>query len=394
MRQLQVAFAVLKTLQTSNSIHQVESLSINTSVDYLTSLRQATNYSDSPMFNQLLSSIKIEGWIAPEKITEIVDSLPAMNTPEAEVEGTQSFVDNVLDYLRKSDNITIHKLSADKKTFIKSSTTTNSLTSVPKQDAFKTVSFLTRKPDIAALEMNRTGSCSIVHMGEVKGRYDGDFHESDIGATIFKAELLLKLVQMYRKSFVTYLTDGYRFQFYRLIRQAREENIFHVEYSDVFTGVTGWQIFIGLFLVTLESIGYIPLSISGYTLGGCLGVGATSIVFEGRHNSSTDVNEFPLVVKVFMTPTGLADTGHCENEKSALESLYLNGVNCAPRIVEAISAQEFPMLIMRPVCSPVFLLANYSGVKCSAGHLGNFIDTLKSAHDLGRLHRDINPTQS
>jgi hypothetical protein len=125
-------------------------------------------------------------------------------------------------------------------------TKTNSrmvLNSIP-VDGHAYVSYASRKPDIPCYVNNgQRGACSITMIGDVKGcgPRKVDFSNAEIGHILDMAKDLMTKEQFTRAKLYCFLTDGYRFQFYRCNRVQRGDEI-NFEQSPVYGGVRGWQV--------------------------------------------------------------------------------------------------------------------------------------------------------
>jgi hypothetical protein len=110
-------------------------------------------------------------------------------------------------------------------------------------DGHASVSFSTRRPDIPCYHAGRSGGCSITVLGDVKGcgpRHK-DFPEEEIGEILDMGKDLLNKEQFTRTTLICFLTDGYRFQFFRCTRRERGSNFFF-EQSDVYGEENGWKV--------------------------------------------------------------------------------------------------------------------------------------------------------
>jgi trehalose-6-phosphate synthase len=81
-------------------------------------------------------------------------------------------------------------------------------------------------------------------LGDVKGcgpRHK-DFPEEEIGEILDMGKGILNKEQFTRTTLICFLTDGYRFQFFRCTRSERGSNI-SFEQSAVYGGESGWKVF-------------------------------------------------------------------------------------------------------------------------------------------------------
>ncbi len=195
-----------------------------------------------------------DGWIEAIGVSEIV--FPEFGTPENPGKingnerqrrlwetGTQHFMDTMIKKITSrcaGGKLSLYRLNSKGDEFIKSRMLHAQMTSMP-QSTFRKVSFGARKPDGVSycLESN-SGPYSIVSLQVTKGRYsDGAFCDADVGQILDMAEELMS-IQKYRGEITSCLCDGYRFQYFRTLRDIGEEYI-HEE-TNVFLGLKGWQV--------------------------------------------------------------------------------------------------------------------------------------------------------
>lgn len=116
-------------------------------------------------------------------------------------------------------------------------------------DAHATVSFAGRSPDMPCYHGDLRSACAITLLGDVKGcgprnKY---FPDVEVGHILDMATDLMIKEQFTRTLLYCFLTDGYRFQFFRCCRSQRGES-FAFEQSAVYGGEVGWQVgYYGLF---------------------------------------------------------------------------------------------------------------------------------------------------
>ena len=115
-------------------------------------------------------------------------------------------------------------------------------------DGHACVSYAGRKPDIVCYFGDMRGSCAITAIGDVKnaGKRNQDFPDGDIGKILDMSRDLLTKEQFTRSFMYCFLTDGYRFQFFRCIRNQRSNEISY-EQSPVYGGEAAWQVQSSLF---------------------------------------------------------------------------------------------------------------------------------------------------
>jgi hypothetical protein len=125
-------------------------------------------------------------------------------------------------------------------------------------DGHAVVSFSTRKPDIVCYCGERRGGSAITVIGDVKGcgPRSKDFPEDQVGQILDMGTDLMNKQQFSRTILYCFLTDGYRFQFFKCIRNQHGENI-SFEQSHVYGGETGWQVRFNIDLVELPNFSVI-----------------------------------------------------------------------------------------------------------------------------------------
>ena len=111
-------------------------------------------------------------------------------------------------------------------------------------DGHAVVSYSGRSPDIPCYYNGvRRGGCSITILGDVKGcgSRNKDFPEAEIGHILDMGTDLMTKEQFTRAVLFCFLTDGYRFQFFKCSRSQQGDGI-RYEQSAVYSGEHGWQV--------------------------------------------------------------------------------------------------------------------------------------------------------
>jgi hypothetical protein len=110
-------------------------------------------------------------------------------------------------------------------------------------DGHAVVSYSGRSPDIPCYNGVRRGGCSITLIGDVKGcgPRNKDFPEAEMGHILDMGTDLMTKEQFTRTTLYCFLTDGYRFQFFRCFRSQLGDRI-RYEQSAVYGGEHGWQV--------------------------------------------------------------------------------------------------------------------------------------------------------
>jgi hypothetical protein len=116
------------------------------------------------------------------------------------------------------------------------------LRSIP-VDGHSIVSYGGRSPDVPCYYGTRRGACSITLLGDVKGcgARSKDFPEAEVGHILDMGTDLMTKQQFTRATLFCFLTDGYRFQFFRCVRTQQGDQIMY-EQSAVYGGEHGWQV--------------------------------------------------------------------------------------------------------------------------------------------------------
>ena len=121
------------------------------------------------------------------------------------------------------------------------------LTSHPDPMAYVT-SFGTSKPDLPFFAFpNTTSPHCITFQMDVKPRDDGEFTDEQIGHIIYMTKDLLAKQHEGRLGMLCGLTDGNRFQFFKVLRKGTGGGVTVVA-SRTYNGLEGWQVNSLLFL--------------------------------------------------------------------------------------------------------------------------------------------------
>ena len=193
----------------------------------------------------------------------------------------------------------------------------------------------------------------------------GDFSDAEIGHILDLAKTLLR---SHHRVLCCFLTDGERFQFFKVERRIDE---FFFQQSSVFSNTMGWQILLGLFRSNLPALGYEALSVQGVSILEYLGRGGSCVAWKGKLDSGkTDA----VVVKVF------DDAEAMNHEKSTLEAL--SGIESIPTCLGVFNVLVGGKSSTKTAlaCSPVgdVVLPIKSG-RCSRGsHLSHQIAPIKN----------------
>lgn len=189
-------------------------------------------------FDNFLVSLKVKWW---PNAGSPASSLPNLNATEKQT--CQPFVTRIIGYLQSCQG-NVH--------FPQYFNVINNVFQVTTEhlefmseiiDAHSQESFSGRLPDIVIYERDKRGPCSIISIGDVKGcnSRSREFSSSEIGHILDMATDLLNDHQFKRTVLYCFLTDGYRFQFFKCIRQESTKEI-RYEKSSVYCELIGWQV--------------------------------------------------------------------------------------------------------------------------------------------------------
>mmetsp|Transcript_15453 Transcript_15453/g.22689 ORF Transcript_15453/g.22689 Transcript_15453/m.22689 type:complete len:540 (+) Transcript_15453:114-1733(+) len=249
-------------------------------------------------------------------------------------------------------------------------------------DGHAVVSFSNRRPDIVCYYDERRGGSAITAIGDVKGcgPRNKDFPEEEVGHILDMGTDLMKKEQFSRTLLYCFLTDGYRFQFFRCSRNQHGEE-FSFEQSSVYGGEHGWQIFFGLLTSAVEDLGFVSFDVPNWQLLDGLGRGRFSSVYSCR---SITTNEM-CVTKIFRGDAkGLAIA-----ERNILTDLNVINAWNIPVCRELHVFEDFNALIITPLGTSVLPCTVHTYI--SPRMIVTLLEVIQSVHNRGWIHRDIKP---
>jgi hypothetical protein len=142
--------------------------------------------------------------------------------------------------------VTQHYVSKQLRAFVQCHATGRRiLNSVPDPLAYTKRSFSTRCPDCVNYKPGTSGGLGIVFLGDVKSRRFGSFPDSEKGHIIDMATQLMAEIQVERSSIYCFLTDGFKFLFFKVTRDlshSSSPSTFTVQESKVFEEDGGWKV--------------------------------------------------------------------------------------------------------------------------------------------------------
>ena len=234
-------------LQTGNKLPGVTTLAqrVNT-------LKIHNMLNHSPALDTFLSDHRVTWWVYETEKSKNKDSyFPSVNAREDKEGGTQEFVSQLLSkhFSGDSSKLSMHFppqfrffTFQPKGYFCKGTKDVQQMLRCfyDKSDTHNCPSIGNRNPDnVFRFPANNTGEHSIVIIGDNKRRNQGNFADEEIGHILDMTQHLLSHFQKKRQFMYSFLTDGYRFQFFKALRF---DDKFKYEYSNVYLGFSGWQV--------------------------------------------------------------------------------------------------------------------------------------------------------
>jgi hypothetical protein len=210
---------------------------VTSCAEWVCGLRESQALDHSHSFERWLQEVQLGGWICSGKVTK--EYFPDDNSLESGPGGTQEFVWKLLEPFATRNTRMVHGPRA-KGGFRAPASIKWTLTCYPVADSHIKPSIGARKPDNVFRSRNdATGAHTIVVIGDNKRRAGGKFTEEEIGHILDMAKQLLVHYQKRRVYLYCFLTDGYRFQFFKVRRNATG---FSFQESSVYEEVAGWQV--------------------------------------------------------------------------------------------------------------------------------------------------------
>lgn len=340
--------------------------------EWTQNLRENHSLFSTPEFNSWLDRLPVANWWISQKIL----SFPELGQTESE--HCQPFVTSMIKSLKMNQ---MHKALANEIGFYQNSSAINHAPPNVIMDAHKIVSFNKRKPDIVMYKVGQQGACSITMLGEVKGRTsNGDFPDEQIGHILDISKELMSDHQFLRQHLYCFLTDGYRFQFFKCHKRDGAI-VFHS--SGVYNGVLGWQKLFAFRALTPEDLGLEIDEVEGYSIINGLGTGRFSRVYEVKNSANN--NQMRFVLKYYC---GLfKEMGR--HEESILKLLGTENINNVPKFQDFIEHVHSSALVVTPVGIPIILASQT--YRITTEMVLDLLSVLQIAHALQIIHRDVKP---
>jgi hypothetical protein len=208
---------------------------VSTEAEWAQDLKNQGRLRYEQSFQAFLETSKYSYWP-----TNQLPKFPSLKSGESDV--CQPFVDGIIDLINLDKG---YKIKSDGHFYAKSSSLQSQQTITSAHDK---VSYSTRRPDVVIYNGNLRGACAISIIGDVKGcRSTTDFPDAEVGHILDMSKVLFDEHQFSRTLLYSFLTDGFRFQFFRC---SKVNDSFQFESSSVFIGAAGWQVL--LLFVNLE----------------------------------------------------------------------------------------------------------------------------------------------
>ena len=190
---------------------------ISTAAEWVTSLRAEGSLAvNSFSIDTFLQGCAVNWWP-----TAGVVNFPPFDATETAI--CQPFVTARINEIASCDGKVYRKMLNENNAYSTQSNERVEFRSVP-VDGHAVVSYSGRKPDIPCYHGVRRGGCSITLLGDVMGT------------------ALMTKEQFARTFLFCFLTDGYRFQFFRCSRSQQGDGSIRYEQSALYDGEHGWQV--------------------------------------------------------------------------------------------------------------------------------------------------------
>ena len=217
---------------------KIKSLRTNVGVTTCAEFFQDITFDARINWNQLCNEAVAAGdrWFCSNSPSQPFNYPPAKTGEKDsnDAQGTQTFVTKCLQQIFEIQNKNYFKRGSD------------DLLTVPKFHystdffAFKHPSFLNRRPDVVFHRNSRAGELAIIFFGDVKPAGEADFTDEQKGHILDMAIDFMTKVQIDRTHLFCFLTDGKRFQFFRVTREDNDSFVF--SQSEVLLEHIGWQV--------------------------------------------------------------------------------------------------------------------------------------------------------
>ena len=209
---------------------------ISTAAEWVASLRQnGLLHAKTSSLSSFLEMRAVNWWPTPT-----VPPFPTVDSMETAT--CQPFVSSIIANILDSEG-QVYEKDKRRKVSTYCKTTTRVVFNSQPCDGHAVASFSNRKPDIVCYHGERRGGRNITAIGDVKGcrAQNKDFPEEEVGHILDMGVDLMKKEQFSRTVLYCFLTDGYRFQYFRCSRN-KPSGDFSFEQSPVYGGERGWQV--------------------------------------------------------------------------------------------------------------------------------------------------------
>lgn len=374
---------------------------VTTEAEFTRNLRDNNTLFHSPQFdNDLKAILSRTGWVESGSISDIESKLEAFLAPPNRqekdrvynnmlIEGTQTLFNKLLNRLFSSNDY--FALNSKKNSFMK--TGKQSLTNKSRSvmlDCHDRVTYRNRKPDIVAYVKPLSGSLAIYMIGDLKPSEDTDdydFNEAQIGHVLDMVKELLQNVQPWRLSFISFLTDTRRFQFFRTFKTS--SNSYSHHQSSIFKKLDGFRLLLSLILADPSEYGYEDCTIPQIEYSTLLGSSNKKYVFAGVYQQKN------VIIKIF-------ENEHSKSREATilqrLQQLSQAKSDLVPVLVDDSirTINNKYAIIMSPRCLPVQPCYSHEGVIGEIVYgqdIADLVLLLEVIHtELGIIHRDIKPS--
>eukprot|EP01033_Poteriospumella_lacustris_P017100 gene17100-12238_t len=267
-------------------------------------------------------------------------------------------------------------------------------------ESYRHTSFGTRMPDNVIYKKDCSGPLAIVLFCENKGRYsDRTSSPQHCGHCLDMARELMEDFQPRRNFLYCLLSDGYRFQFFRVYRNADDD--IRYDMSEIYLGKIGLQNLLRLLRREPAALGHVAEPLGSWKTLYVLGRGGQAVVYAVERSDNPSIMtamsaaasaeaqppSMTTVSKAVLKEFG--DQAARDQEVAILQRLNRAGVSGVPRFLEVPRVTPFAYMIYTPIGTPV--LPCPGGLPTRSQHYHQLLNTVWMAHEENIIHRDIKP---